>query len=174
MDIEKSTVGMGGSREMSRLTRKTDKGFVFGSWNEIYDSSDFKPIVDRLAAYEDTGLEPGEVAQMSAEIELLTNGIKEIGAVCAKRHDELAAVTAERDAAIEAQRWIPVTERLPEDDVSVLTLRINGQIDIARRKNIYRYAWFINCIAHEDVTHWMPLLAPPREVDASKEVRATN
>ena len=46
---------------MDRLTRKADKGYVFGQYVEIYETSPFKPIVDRLAAYEDTGLMPEEV-----------------------------------------------------------------------------------------------------------------
>ena len=62
-------------------------------------------------------------------------------------------------------RWISVEERLPEDgiDVIVYTDRCGGNVEYA----YYRHdicAWFKDCILLiYNVTHWMPLPAPPKE-----------
>lgn len=60
------------------------------------------------------------------------------------------------------QRWIPVTERLPEEAVRVLVWLRKGssdytQMDTDRR---YRARWvrWGSC-----VTHWMPVPEPPKE-----------
>jgi|GEM_PF-3282400 Protein of unknown function (DUF551). len=73
----------------------------------------------------------------------------------------LAEANAEIAQLKAAHRWIPVEEKLPKDDEFVLVLRGKNLIDIARRKNVYGYAWFINCIPHDDITHWQPLPQPP-------------
>lgn len=72
--------------------------------------------------------------------------------------------------ALEAQRWIPVSERLPEKRTSILVYHsISGLTD---------EAWFFKHIRHplheddidvqdqywSDVTHWMPLPEPPQGV----------
>lgn len=74
------------------------------------------------------------------------------------------------------QRWIPVTERLPE----------NGQVVIVCdiRENWtgcweYRYGgeWADNYLTFStsDITHWMPIPEPPREnVDRHIETECAN
>ena len=56
-------------------------------------------------------------------------------------------------------KWIPVTERLPENDKTVL---------VWNRRNSREYfdvydhgSWII--LESEDITHWMPLPEPPKE-----------
>ena len=58
------------------------------------------------------------------------------------------------------QKWIPVTERLPEEDVRVLVWLGTGditytQIDTDRLHKKKWRRWTKN------VTHWMPLPEPP-------------
>lgn len=74
----------------------------------------------------------------------------------------------ERDCGhfIKVQRWIPVTERLPDTDKDVLvyaTTKFIGGSKIAIDKLeegeqrpiwLYTHGWF-------EVTHWMPLPEPP-------------
>jgi hypothetical protein len=56
---------------MERLTRRLSNGDVV-AWNplEYYNYNDFKKVLERLAAYEDTGLTPQEIEQMKARMPL--------------------------------------------------------------------------------------------------------
>ena len=77
----------------------------------------------------------------------------------------------ERDCEhfIRSQRWIPVTERLPEDDipqgrktVTVLVCSEARRVQIASR--VYwpkKDAWRWSKMMNNYVTHWMPLPEPP-------------
>ena len=91
--------------------------------------------------------------------------------------------------ALEAYRWIPVTERLPEIDVAVLVLHTYQREEYStvtmgrlyqpcdkRRKPywtfvsiqasdgmVYNDGTDFICPGSEFVTHWMPLPAPPEK-----------
>ena len=55
---------------MERLTYWCDNGHGGGKWFVAIDAEgreDYGPHVDRLAAYEETGLEPGEIEQLKGE-----------------------------------------------------------------------------------------------------------
>ena len=67
-------------------------------------------------------------------------------------------------------RWIPVSERLPEDRVNVLTCGddpVDGPfILIGRREPESKFGpahWHLPCFEFGPVTHWMPLPEPPSE-----------
>lgn len=122
---------------MERLTKKVD-----GVWTALckYGNSPYpvvtQEIIDRLAAYEDTGFTPEEVQQM---------------------------------------RWIPVEERLPEENVTVLAFNADPHAEkyvLARYRAVvhFGYCWcqFDQeydswCASCWKVTHWMPLPQPPKE-----------
>ncbi|HDG1057628.1 TPA: DUF551 domain-containing protein [Klebsiella pneumoniae] len=55
-------------------------------------------------------------------------------------------------------KWIPVSERMPENDVSVLTF--DGMY---KRVHHAMYGHW-QCWEPEKITHWMPLPAAPKEV----------
>lgn len=65
---------------------------------------------------------------------------------------------------VTVQRWIPVTERLPEESGEYLAYC--GEYDgicviyyeILKTKSKWRTNW-------KEVTHWMPLPEPPKEVE---------
>ena len=69
----------------------------------------------------------------------------------------------------EQPRWIPVAERLPEDDDDVLIMS-SGSISMGYY-SIYNEYWadYIN-VYNSDVTHWMPLPEEPKE-DANENAQ---
>ena len=61
---------------------------------------------------------------------------------------------------VTVQQWIPVTERLPDDEGLCLVAVVN---DHERRYS--KTAWYHghgNWFLHQKVTHWMPLPEPPK------------
>lgn len=70
------------------------------------------------------------------------------------------------------RKWIPVSERLPEDDEKVLILCKNGAMFVGVRRSYYggTESRFKVCTALAStkllnkgrVTHWMPLPDPPK------------
>ena len=81
--------------------------------------------------------------------------------------EELSAIREEQKAQIiamaaEESRWIPVTERLPEEDEEVLVVAVN---DFNKDDRWAAIDWLYcgTWQQHSIVTHWMPLPAPPKE-----------
>ena len=78
--------------------------------------------------------------------------------------DALNARIAELEAA---RRWIPVSERLPEDRVTILAAFNNREILTAKYYKYYEgfgsveNYWRIEGWHSGNVTHWMPLPEPP-------------
>ena len=68
------------------------------------------------------------------------------------------------DSGVTVQQWIPVTERLPEDEKKVLCILEDGFFCILEWKS-WDWLWNDghNVYAEKDVTHWMPLPQPPKE-----------
>ena len=107
-------------------------------------------------------------------------------AICTEAADAIEELTAIREeqkaqiilmtAEIEEQqpRWIPVTERLPENDCPVLVTYL-GFHDRSPRANMLAYidrdlgwCWWNDDIPDwtpcaVEITHWMPLPQPPKE-----------
>lgn len=60
-----------------------------------------------------------------------------------------------------AQRWIPVTERLPETMQPVIVCRECGKVEQGY-KDVGDW-WKVYGTRTKHVTHWMPLPQPPEE-----------
>jgi hypothetical protein len=59
---------------------------------------------------------------------------------------------------VTVQEWIPVTERLPEENTAVMTYRESGiQVEFRWYKG-----WDNDEFTPCQVTHWMPLPQPPK------------
>ena len=108
------------------------------------------------------------IERLTAENADLRKEIEWKDMVIALAQKEQAKAEAERDALREKQRWIPVTERLPERDVQVLGWYKDNPFSQYRPEVV---AWngngWVFVYAHRyvtNVTHWMPLPEAP-EVD---------
>ena len=81
--------------------------------------------------------------------------------------------------ALEQQRWIPVSERLPEEDgqylITVKYKHVNDCYEdvYAEHGEWYDGKWDTFCFGHcgevEDITAWMPLPEPFREESDKSE-----
>ena len=109
------------------------------------------------------------IERLTAESADLRKEIEWKGMVIALAQKEQAKAEAERDALREKQRWIPVTERLPERDVQVLGWYKDNPFSQYRPEVV---AWngngWVFVYAHRyvtNVTHWMPLPKAPEDGD---------
>ena len=61
-------------------------------------------------------------------------------------------------------KWIPVSERLPKDGQRVIVYDNSAFFGVAWREN---NEWWADEFIYDDgdVTHWMPLPEPPKEVE---------
>ena len=66
---------------------------------------------------------------------------------------------------VTVQEWIPVTERLPEDDSDVLAYSSIGEESRIYPACYSNGVWFdcvFNAPATDTTTHWMPMQHPPK------------
>jgi len=84
---------------------------------------------------------PDGIKYLSAEKQVLMRRVRELESENARLKD--------------AQRWIPVSERLPENISNVLILSRGEQL-IASYHSKYSL-WYVPFVDKPVVTHWMPL-----------------
>ena len=159
--------------EADRMEIQGDKLMVYSRFDEVNTAA--AELIERLTA---------ENADLRKEIEW-----KDMVIALAQRKQ--AEAEAERAALREKQRWIPVTERMPEERVLVNVVWVNRAPEpyYERIKNVpfsgtacfYRENWYwdspvvLDLLAKygEDnldlvddaveITHWMPLPEAPEE-----------
>lgn len=70
----------------------------------------------------------------------------------------------EKGYAAGKPKWIPVSERLPEDEKKVLCIMDDGYFCILEWAS-WDWLWSDghNVYLEKNVTHWMPLPEPPKE-----------
>lgn len=82
---------------------------------------------------------------------------------------EILYAASEKESAdvttVRHGRWIPVTERMPDDCVDVLACLQCGDCVVAVKSGpIWRERFTNIRLEDGDITHWMPLPEPPKEV----------
>ena len=126
----------------------------------------FYRAMEKLAAYEDTGLEPEQVKQLN---DAFTNSQKKLekafGDLLEYKKLEEQGLLAKK--ALEKQLnggWIPVSDRLPKEDEEVLVTTIGNQVCWAFR---YLDEWntYLSTFENEAVLAWQPLPEPFKEVE---------
>lgn len=91
--------------------------------------------------------------------------------------DLIERLTAERDALREKQRWIPVTERMPETGVPVLVNYI-GTDELPHADGVVAWTdwgalWWEGSLVDSEsevtvpITHWMPLPEAPEGMEGN-------
>ena len=81
-----------------------------------------------------------------------------------KRTIEVCEIAIEAIRAQEERRWIPVTERLPDDWVDVLgRLQCGDCVVVVKSGPIWRERFTNIRLEDRDITNWMPLPEPPKE-----------
>lgn len=63
---------------------------------------------------------------------------------------------------VTVQQWIPVKDRLPEDEKPVLVVTKYRRQFVSRYNHRFSGRW--QCATNVPITHWMPLPEPPVEV----------
>ena len=123
---------------------------------------DAADLIERLTA-ENVVLPDGQ----ASVIESLRKEIEWKDMVIALAQRKQVEAEEERDTLREKQRWIPVTERLPERDVQVLGWYKDNPFSQYRPEVV---AWngngWVFVYAHRyvtNVTHWMPLPKAPED-----------
>lgn len=147
---------------MNRLTEKNDNKIYTlkeMEWNPpllvrsgctIFDV--LYRAIQKLGAYEDTGLMPDEIGKLNAETQEEARKMLE---KVAKRSEKI-------EKAQERTRWIPVTERLPEVSCNSML----GWDKNYRRSCLVQYngyGFILPTGQYMDIIAWMPLPEPYTE-----------
>ena len=120
---------------MERMTHERASGIKTGYWSPETKEN----LVQRLAAYEDTGLEHKEIQ---------------------------ALASASRRPNGEAAGWISVEDKLPPLGQTVIVYREYawGEVKVEQGCRDLDGWWRVYGTRTKRITHWMPLPEPPKEV----------
>ena len=129
----------------------------------MYDEQ-VKRLKERAGAFDYDGR-----PDIACDYEQAADAIAELS-----RENESLAKSVNEASEILRKRWIPVTERLPEDECPVLATYL-GFHDHKPRANMLAYidrdlgwCWWDDDIpggvpCSVEITHWQPLPQPPKE-----------
>ena len=66
------------------------------------------------------------------------------------------------DSGVTVQEWVSVDDRLPDDNDRVIAFRPN-EPETSSYKYCVMWGWSVKAsLKHRGITHWMPLLEPPK------------
>ena len=109
------------------------------------------------------------IERLTAEVADLRKELEWKDMVIALAQRKQVEAEEERDALREKQRWIPVTERMPELEVPVLVLDRRGNMIVRTLRRLVsdKEAVFRpdGLAPRKNITHWMPLPKAPEDGD---------
>ena len=85
------------------------------------------------------------------------NDIVYLEEIIARKNERIAELEAENKALREQVRWVPVSERLPDNFDRVLACNADGFVETKMGRRMYE--------SPKLYPHWMPLPPPPQEQD---------
>ena len=115
---------------MERLTYWCDNGHGGGKWFVAIDAEggeDYGPHVDRLAAYEETGLEPEDLKRAFNEDDVLKLAGQALG-ITPERLRELAQADREGRVVVFQPGYGVVSIYNPKDEDGLYTMKVTGVI----------------------------------------------
>ena len=148
---------------MNRLTHERSNGIKTGYWSPEKKEE----LVQRLAAYENTGLEPKKIQQIDQLYQELSKEVMQFRKDLARMPDE---------------KWISIEEQLPETEDYILLSFANFSLPMVGRYEKSREggAFYLGDCDEEDtcinqelvVNAWRPLPKPylPKGSEAKAEV----
>lgn len=115
---------------MERLTYWCDNGHGGGKWFVAIDAEggeDYGPHIERLAAYEDTGLEPEDLKRAFNEDDVLKLAGQALG-ITPERLRELAQADREGRVVVFQPGYGVVSIYNPKDEDGLYTMKVTGVI----------------------------------------------
>ena len=113
---------------------------------------------------------PEKFSKNAELLDVLMKAADAIEELSMKLHGDEAAIAGmkreiERMVVAGKPRWIPVTERLPEERTDVLAMTADCDIYVCDFLPSVRQFWTIpgDDLHIDDITHWMPLPEPPMD-----------
>lgn len=90
---------------------------------------------------------------------------------CAEEHRQLAEWLKELKQLREQARWIPCSERFPEEETDVLICNSKGNIEVSRGSvfDDGTWEWYTSGWHFGEVLAWMPMPEPYEEETESEE-----
>ena len=78
-----------------------------------------------------------------------------------KTYAKLAIEALKKENGVTVQEWISVNDRLPEQGEEAICIAADGDMMIGKYTE---WGWMFPCY-FEELTHWMPIPQPPKEVE---------
>ena len=78
-----------------------------------------------------------------------------------KTYAKLAIEALKKENGVTVQEWISVKDRLPEQGEEAICIAADGDMMIGKYTE---WGWMFPCY-FEELTHWMPIPEPPKEVE---------
>ena len=127
----------------------------------------YDELIKRLHRYSENCVAYKLDADFADAVQQAADAIEEMQSAERKFLHIISDLESQIDQLKRERKWIPVTERLPEDGQDILAVHIYcGEVRIVPA-NYDRGVWY-DCVFNrvaDHITHWMPLPESPKEIE---------